>query len=126
MAQTANNAIAPRGNGSKVIDPTNMKPSAFFTSAAVQSLLTRTFKSDQKAAIVTSTLISILNISPRFQNCNALELLGNVLRYEIGMGLSWAMNDYAVIDYGGKPTFQMQYQGVAKMAFASEKYADGD
>lgn len=127
MAQTANNSIAPRDQGGgRVIDPANMKPTQLFTSAAVQRLLTNAFKSDQKAAVVTSTLISILNISPRFQNCNGMELLGNVLRYEIAMGLSWAMGDYAVIDYGGKPTFQLQYQGVAKMAFASGKYADGD
>lgn len=122
------NATANQNSGgnNRILDPTGMKPTQLFTSAAVQRLLTNTFKSDQKAAVVTSTLLSILNISPRFQNCNGMELLGNVLRYEIAMGLSWAMGDYAVIDYGGKPTFQLQYQGVAKMAFASGKYADGD
>lgn len=122
----ANNSLAPTTGNSTVIDPTNMKPTAFFTSAAVRKLITSTLQNEQKASIIVSTLISILGISPRFQNCNSLELLGNVLRHEIGMGLSWAMGDYAVIDYGGKPTFQMQYQGVAKMAFASGEYADGD
>ena len=125
MAQQANNQIAPRG-GTTVLDPTNMKPTQLFTSAAIRKILTSTLQSEQRASVVVATLISILNISPRFQNCNSMELLGNVLRYEIGMGLSWAMDDYAVIDYGGKPTFQMQYQGRAKMAFASGKYADGD
>lgn len=125
MAQTANNNIAPRGK--TPFDPANMKPTALFTSAAVQMLLVNSFKSEQKASIVTSTMISILNISPRFQNGSCgMDILSNVFRYEIGMGLSWAMGDYAVVDYGGKPTFQMQYQGVAKMAFASGKYADGD
>ena len=125
MAVQANNQIAPR-TGATVLDPTNMKPTQLFTSAAIRKILTSTLQSEQRASIVVATLISILNISPRFQNCNSMELLGNVLRYEIGMGLSWAMDDYAVIDYGGKPTFQLQYQGRAKMALASGKYADGD
>ena len=126
MAVQANNSIAPRTGGTTILDPTNMKPTQLFTSAAIRKILTSTLQSEQRASVVVATLISILNISPRFQNCNSMELLGNVLRYEIGMGLSWAMDDYAVIDYGGKPTFQMQYQGRAKMAFASGKYADGD
>ncbi len=121
----ANNSIAPR-TGSTVLDPTNMKPTQLFTSAAIRKILTSTLQSEQKASVVVATLISILNISPRFQNCNSMELLGNVLRFEIGMGLSWAMGDYAVIDHGGRPTFQMQYQGTTKMAFASGAYEDGD
>lgn len=126
MAIQPNNSLAQTGQ-SKVIDPSGMKPTAFFTSAAVRSLLVNTFGGNQqKAAVVTATLLSILGSSPDFQNCNPMELFANVLRYEVGMGLSYAYGDYAVISYGGKPQFQMQYQGVTRMAFATGAYVDGD
>lgn len=126
MAIQPNNSLTQTGQ-SKVIDPSGMKPTAFFTSAAVRSLLVNTFGGNQqKAAVVTATLLSILGSSPDFQNCNPMELFANVLRYEVGMGLSYAYGDYAVINYGGKPQFQMQYQGVTRMAFATGAYVDGD
>lgn len=126
MAIQPKNSLAPAGQ-SKVIDPSGMKPTQFFTSAAVRSLLVNTFGGNQqKAAVVTATLLSILGSSPDFQNCDPMELFANVLRYEVGMGLSYAYGDYAVISYNGKPQFQMQYQGVARMALASGAYVDGD
>lgn len=127
MAQQINNQVARRapGNGT-VIDPTGMKPTQFFTSAAVNNLLVRTFKNDQKAAIVVATMLSIVGANRDFQNCNPLEFFANILRYEVMMGLSYSNNDYAVISYGGKPQFQLQYQGVVTMAFATKAYTDGD
>ena len=126
MAIQPNNSLT-QASQSKVIDPSGMKPTAFFTSAAVRSLLVNTFGGNQqKAAVVTATLLSILGSSPDFQSCNPMELFANVLRYEVGMGLSYAYGDYAVINYGGKPQFQMQYQGVTRMAFAAGAYVDGD
>lgn len=126
MAIQPNNSLTQTGQ-SKVIDPSGMKPTAFFTSAAVRSLLVNTFGGNQqKAAVVTATLLSILGSSPDFQSCNPMGLFANVLRYEVGMGLSYAYGDYAVISYNGKPQFQMQYQGVTRMAFATGAYVDGD
>lgn len=128
MAQQISNQVAKRAPGSgTVIDPTGMKPTQFFTSLAVRRLLEDTFDGNkQKAAIVVSTMLSIVGSNRDFQNCNPMELFANVLRYEVMMGLSYAMGDYAVISYGGKPQFQMQYQGVCTMAFATNAYADGD
>ena len=127
MAQTANNSIAPRNQGGgRVIDPAGMKPTQFFTSLAVRRLLEDTFSGNkQKAAIVTSTMLSIVGSSRELQNCDPMEIFANVLRYEVLMGLSWP-RDYAVISYGGRPQFQMQYQGVCTMALATNAYADAD
>lgn len=127
MAQQANNQIAPRNQGGgRVIDPTGMKPTQFFTSLAVRRLLEDTFSGNkQKAAIVTSTMLSIVGSSRELQNCDPMEIFANVLRYEVLMGLSWP-RDYAVISYGGRPQFQMQYQGVCTMALATNAYADAD
>ena len=127
MAQQANNQIAPRNQGGgRVIDPAGMKPTQFFTSLAVRRLLEDTFSGNkQKAAIVTSTMLSIVGSSRELQNCDPMEIFANVLRYEVLMGLSWP-RDYAVISYGGRPQFQMQYQGVCTMALATNAYADAD
>lgn len=126
MAQLKNQ-IVPREHGSRVIDPTGMKPTAFLTSSAVSSLLVRTFNGDQgKAAVVTATMLSIIGSNPDYQNCNPMELFANTLRFEVQMGLSYGMGDYAVIPYSGKPQFQLQYQGVCKMAFATGAYMDSD
>lgn len=127
MAQQANNSIAPRNQGGgRVIDPAGMKPTQFFTSLAVRRLLEDTFSGNkQKAAIVTSTMLSIVGSSRELQNCDPMEIFANVLRYEVLMGLSWP-RDYAVISYGGRPQFQMQYQGVCTMALATNAYADAD
>lgn len=129
MAQQIRNQIVPQnqnGGNNRIIDPTGMKPTQFFTSAAVNNLLVRTFKSDQKAAAVVTTMLSIFGANRDFQNCNPMEFFANILRYEVMMGLSYANNDYAVISYGGKPQFQLQYQGVVTMAFATNAYSDGD
>lgn len=128
MAQPINNQVARRapGNGTG-IDPTGMKPTQFFSSLAVRKLLEDNFGGDkQRAAIAISTMISIVGSNRDFQNCNPMEIFANVLRYEVLMGLSYAMGDYAVISYGGKPQFQMQYQGVCAMALATNAYADSD
>ena len=126
MAQQANNSIAPRNTGGRVIDPSGMKPTQFFTSLAVRRLLEDTFSGNkQKAAIVTSTMLSIVGSNRDLQNCDPMEIFANVLRFEVLMGLSWP-RDYAVISYGGRPQFQMQYQGVCTMALATNAYADAD
>ena len=121
------NGVGNSGGGNRVIDPTGMKPTQFFTSLAVRRLLEDTFDGNkQRAAIVVATMLSIVGSNRDFQNCNPMELFANVLRYEVMMGLSYSMGDYAVISYGGKPQFQLQYQGVVTMAFATNAYSDGD
>lgn len=131
MAQTIRNQIVPanpsNGGNNRVIDPTGMKPTQFFTSLAVRRLLEDTFDGNkQRASIVVATMLSIVGSNRDFQNCNPMELFANVLRYEVMMGLSYSMGDYAVISYGGKPQFQLQYQGVCTMALATNAYADSD
>lgn len=91
---------------------------------AIRSMIEKSVGSKTDAARVVSTLISVVNATPKLQNCQAGTIISAALRGEVGMGLSVALGHYAIVPYGTVASFQLQAKGLKQLAIRSGKYSD--
>ena len=127
MAYTPKNQIVQRGQGSVAdFDDRGKKFTTFINGQAIKNLLTQSLGGPQAAAQVTSTLISQVSQNTNLQKCQPMTILAAALRGEVGMGLSLALGDYAIIPYGDQATFQLQVNGLKRLALNSKAYAKID
>lgn len=128
MAITPRNQIVPRAEQKPgVINDNGQKATTFLTSTAVQNLYLRLFNGDQRqAARLVAITLAIVTGNEKLQECPPMEIMACVLRGEYGAGLSYANNEYAIVPYNGHAQFQVQWQGLAQMAFASGAFLDSD
>ena len=76
-----------------------------------------------RAASFVSTIISVVNTTPKLKECEPSGIISAALRGEIGMGLSVTLGDYAIIPYGTTATFQLQVNGLKRLAIRSGAYS---
>lgn len=115
----ANNTIAPGAA------PNNRnKPfSLVINDPANRQMIDRSVGDPARAASFVSTVISVVNTTPKLKECEASGIISAALRGEIGMGLSVALGDYAIIPYGTTATFQLQVNGLKRLAIRSGAYS---
>lgn len=115
----ATNQIVPNrtNNGEK-------KFSALINSDASRKMIDKSIGDPQRAASFVSTLISVVNANEKLRECDAGSIISAALRGEVGMGLSVALGEYSIIPYGKTASFQIQVNGLKRLAIRSKKYSD--
>lgn len=127
MAYAPRNQIVQRPQGAvSDFDDRGKKFTTFINGNAIKNLLTQSLGGPQAAAQVTSTLISQVSQNEKLQKCQPMTILAAALRGEIGMGLSLALGDYAIIPYNDVASFQLQVNGLKRLALNSKAYAKID
>lgn len=107
-------------------DDRGQKFTQFINKAAIKNLLSQSLGGPQAAAQVTSTLISQVSQNYKLQECKPMTILAAALRGEVAMGLSLALGDYAIIPYKDTASFQLQVNGLKRLALNSKAYAKID
>ena len=127
MANTPRNQIVQRPQGAVAdFDDRGKKFTTFINGTAIKNLLTQSLGGPQAAAQVTSTLISQVSQNEKLQKCQPMTILAAALRGEVGMGLSLVLGDYAIIPYNDQASFQLQVNGLKRLALNSKAYAKID
>lgn len=90
---------------------------------ANRQMIDRSVGDPARAASFVSTVISVVNTTPKLRECEASGIISAALRGEIGMGLSVALGDYAIIPYGTTASFQLQVNGLKRLAIRSGAYS---
>ena len=128
MAYQPKNQIVQRPPQGSVqdFDDRGKKFTTFINGQAIKNLLTQSLGGPQAAAQVTSTLIAQVSQNEKLQTCQPMTILAAALRGEVGMGLSLVLGDYAIIPYGNQASFQLQVNGLKRLALNSKAYAKID
>lgn len=127
MAMKPQNQIVRRPqNAAADFDDRGKKFTTFINGSAIKNLLNQSLGGPQAAAQVTSTLISQVSQNEKLQQCKPMTILAAALRGEVGMGLSLALGDYAIIPYKDTASFQLQVNGLKRLALNSKAYAKID
>lgn len=100
--------------------------SSFINSQSVRGMIEKSVKDPQTAASLVSTLISVVSSNEKLKQCDGNSIIAAALRGEVGMGLSLALGQYAIVPYGDKASFQIQERGLRQLAIRSGKYDDLD
>lgn len=98
--------------------------SALINSDASRKMIDKSIGDPQRAASFVSTLISVVNANEKLRECDAGSIISAALRGEVGMGLSVALGEYSIIPYGKTASFQIQVNGLKRLAIRSKKYSD--
>lgn len=96
--------------------------STIINSNTYRPMIDRSVGDPARSAALVSTLISVVNATPKLKDCDPGTVIAAALRGEIGMGLSVALGEYAIIPYGSTATFQIQVNGIKRLAVRSGQY----
>ncbi len=107
-------------------DDRGQKFTQFINKGAIKNLLSQSLGGPQAAAQVTSTLISQVSQNYKLQECKPMTILAAALRGEVAMGLSLVLGDYAIIPYKDTASFQLQVNGLKRLALNSKAYSKID
>ena len=110
--QPTNSIVQKKKSFSEIINQTNYR-----------QMIERSVGSPSRAAALISTLISVVNTNPALKDCDPSSIVSAALKGEIGMGLSVALGEYAIIPYGKTAQFQLQVNGLKRIAVRSGSYA---
>lgn len=100
--------------------------SSFINSQSVRGMIEKSVKDPQTAASLVSTLISVVSSNEKLKQCDGNSIIAAALRGEVGMGLSLALGQYAIVPYGDKASFQIQERGLRQLAIRSCQYDELD
>jgi len=100
--------------------------SAFINSPAVRAMIEKSVSNPKTAASLVSTLISVVSANEKLKECDGNTIIAAALRGEVGMGLSLALGQYAIVPYGNQAAFQLGDKGLRQLAIRSGQYEDID
>ena len=100
--------------------------SAIINSESSRAMIDKSIGDQRRASLFVSSLISIVNSNYKLSQCDAGSIISAALRGEIGLGLSMALGEYAVVPYGNRATFQLQVNGLKQLCVRSGKYEKMD
>ena len=105
MAIKANNQITARqGTAQK------KGFSAIINGEEARKMIERNISDPQRTAAFISTLVSVVNATPKLKECEPGSIISAALRGEIGMGLSVVLGEYSIVPYVGKNGAIAQFQ----------------
>lgn len=100
--------------------------SAIINSPNYRATIEKTIGDPQRTAQFISTLTEAAKSNPSLAECETGTIITAALRGEVGMGLSYALNDYAIIPYNSRngkvAQFQLQVNGLKRLAIRSGQY----
>lgn len=88
-----------------------------------RAMIDKSIGNPARAAAFVSTLISVVNSNHALKQCDPNSIVSAALRGEIGMGLSLALGEYAIIPYNSTAQFQLQVNCLKRIAIRSGQYA---
>ena len=100
--------------------------SAIINSDSSRAMIDKSIGDPRRASLFVSSLISIVNSNYKLAQCDPGSIISAALRGEIGLGLSMALGEYAVVPYGSRATFQLQVNGLKQLCIRSGKYEKMD
>lgn len=96
--------------------------SAVINSKASREMIDRSVGDPARAARLVSTLISVVNATPKLRDCEPGSIISAALRGEIGMGLSLALGEYSIVPYGKIAQFQIGANGLKQICVRTGVY----
>lgn len=100
--------------------------SSIINSDSSRAMIDKSIGDPRRASLFVSSLISIVNSNYKLSQCDPGSIISAALRGEIGLGLSMALGEYAVVPYGNRATFQLQVNGLKQLCIRSGKYEKMD
>lgn len=110
----ANNSITGRGK---------VGFSTVINAPSTRAMIDKSISDPSAAAAFVSTLISVVNATPKLKDCDAGSIISAGLRGEIAMGLSVALGEYSIVPYGNRAQFQIGANGLKRMCIRSKQYS---
>lgn len=98
--------------------------STLINSPNYRQMIDKSIGDPRRAAAFVSTMISVVNMTPKLQECNVGTLISAALRGEVGMNLSLALGDYSIVPYGQSAQFIISANGLKQLAIRSGNYSD--
>ena len=96
--------------------------STIINAPSSRAMIDKSINDPTAAAAFVSTLISVVNATPKLRDCDAGSIISAGLRGEIAMGLSLALGEYSIVPYGNKAQFQIGANGLKRLCIRSKQY----
>lgn len=110
----ANNSLAPNKK---------MGFSTIINAPNTRAMIEKSIHNPEDVAAFVSTLISVVNATPKLRDCDAGSIISAGLRGEISMGLSVALGEYSIVPYGNTAQFQIGANGLKRLCIRSKQYS---
>lgn len=97
--------------------------STIINAPNTRAMIDRSIGDPTAAAAFVSTLISVVNTTPKLKECDAGSIISAGLRGEIAMSLSLALGEYSIVPYGRTAQFQIGANGLKRLCIRSKQYS---
>ncbi len=98
---------------------------SFINSEKVKNTIVDRLGGDiQLASRLIATVSSVVAENDKLRNCDYGSIVREVLKGEVGMNLSLALGQYAIIPYGSVAKYQIMVSGLKQLCIRSKAYAN--
>ncbi len=97
--------------------------SAYINGASIKKAIIDRLNGDvQAASRLISTITAAVDASDKLKECDYKSIVNAALTGEVGMNLSYALGQYAIIPYGKEAKYQLQVNGLKQLCIRSKAY----